>query len=271
MHTCTPAREIVKCERPEGWRPQAVLTTSNLSGGSTVAKAKPTPSVCASQIPFPESKRFRNLTGMKFGRLTVIAFLGKNGRSHSHRWSCRCDCGNLMATFGSSLTCGETQSCGCLQRELTVKRNKTHGKTYTPEYIVWTGIKARCCNPKNAAYPDYGGRGIKICVRWAFSFLDFLEDVGPRPGPGFEIDRFPNNDGDYEPGNVRWVKTILNARNKRNNRRITVSGETLCVSEWSERTGIDPKVIYARLSLGWPEDAAVLTPVERKYSHPRRK
>ena len=86
----------------------------------------------------------------------------------------------------------------------------------TPEYHIWATMIQRCINPKNQHYKDYGGRGIKICDRWRYSFPSFLEDMGHKPFLRAEIDREENN-GNYEPSNCRWTTHSVNSRNRRNN------------------------------------------------------
>lgn len=117
----------------------------------------------------------------------------------------------------------------------------------------------RCENPQNKAFSHYGGRGIAVCARWR-SFKDFLTDAGSRPSPKHSIDRIDNDRG-YEPGNVRWATQKEQTRNTRANKLLTFNGETLCMSEWAERTGIGSPTIRTRLVLGWSVADALTRPV----------
>ena len=133
-------------------------------------------------------------------------------------------------------------------------------KTDHIEYTSWASMKRRCGDPENQDYHLYGGRGITVCDRWMKSFYDFMADMGPRPSRKHMLDR-KNNDGNYEPGNCRWATPLQSGRNTRKNKRITFSGKTLCLSEWSEETGFSQDVIQARLSRGWSiEETLTLIP-----------
>lgn len=148
--------------------------------------------------------------GEVFSRWTVI---GKADLYGTHRMLlCRCDCGNEKAVYGPSLRRGVSRSCGCFQLEVVRGVRTKHGDTsreggrkLPPEYVAWTSMKNRCTNPKCERYERYGGRGIKVCPEWTASYEAFLVHVGRRPGPEYSVDRYPDNDGDYEPGNVRWA------------------------------------------------------------------
>jgi len=124
------------------------------------------------------------------------------------------------------------------------------------EYYAWTNMKTRCTNPKTFGWERYGGRGISVCKAWLDSFDVFLADVGRKPFKEAILDRIDFN-GNYEPGNVRWVNIIESARNKERVRPVTVNGVTLLLPEWQERVGTDRKIIWRRLQQGWPAELAI--------------
>jgi hypothetical protein len=128
----------------------------------------------------------------------------------------------------------------------------------------WRRMIDRCTSPMNPSFQHYGGRGIGIAAEWRgeSGFALFLAHTGPRPSQGHTLDRI-DNDAGYEPGNVRWASARQQGRNKRNNLRLTVGDETLTVSEWAERTGLNARTIRNRLRLGWPVETAVGAPKVR--------
>lgn len=127
-----------------------------------------------------------------------------------------------------------------------------------PLFQTWCEMRYRCENPEKWQYKYYGGRGIAVCERWS-KFENFVSDMGNRP-EGTTLDRIDSN-GNYSPENCRWATKKQQANNSRNNRRITVRGESMTVAEASDRYGVKAQTIYARLDVyGWREDAAALTP-----------
>lgn len=136
---------------------------------------------------------------------------------------------------------------------------------YPQEYYAWVNMKTRCTNPKYPTFHRYGGRGIKVCTKWQKDFRTFLDHIGQKPHPSYELDRI-NNDGNYEPGNVRWAPKEVNANNKSTNQLLTINGETGGLPYWESKSGRDRKTIWRRLKDGWPAAWAVmLDPLPQRY------
>lgn len=206
--------------------------------------------------PIPSDYRFINLTGEKYGILTVTSLAGKG--SGSFMWNCVCECGERRIVAGGKLKSGHTRSCGCLFRMRLGNRNRTHGRSQTSLHNSWKAMKARCTRKTCASYPRYGGRGIMICERW-LKFENFLADMGERPDVTYSIERVDNDKG-YEPNNCVWAKKKTQARNKRNNRHITAFGETRTLAEWAELTGMIATTITSRINRGWSAEDAMSSP-----------
>lgn len=159
-------------------------------------------------------------TGRRYGRLVVLKLDPKHvpGKTQT-KWVCVCDCGTKTVVFAGALARGKTTSCGCWQPEATAASNTKHGHSSKAEYYAYHNMLDRCLNEEHASYPDYGGRGIKICRRWLGKngLENFLVDVGKRP-PRTSLDRIDNNRG-YTPTNVRWADGKTQANNRRMPRR----------------------------------------------------
>lgn len=197
-----------------------------------------------------------NLTDFRFGRLVAKSFTHVGDKVF---WRCVCDCGAECQIYGSRLRTGHTRSCGCLKRDALLARNTKHLLTGTPEHISWVSMRGRCLNKRNAAYADYGGRGISIDPRWS-DFSAFLEDMGQRPSPSHTLDRIDNSKG-YGPDNCRWASTLTQSNNTRRNRRITLNGVMRSCSEWERECGLKRGTLHHRLKAGWSVGRAILSPL----------
>ncbi len=205
-----------------------------------------------------------DLTGQRFGRLLVecrinSANRAKSGTSREICWQCLCDCGKQKTVKSSNLRRGLVKSCGCLRVSIAHSLSYKHGKRHTKEYATFTQMKQRCNNPSSASWKNYGGRGISYDPRWE-NFEVFLEDVGVAPGKEYSLDRYPDNNGNYEPGNVRWATPKQQLRNTRHNVLIEFEGEIKTTSEWEEITGIHQDTIRFRLRSGWSAKDILTTP-----------
>lgn len=216
--------------------------------------------------------RIIDLSGKQFGALTVLNHVGRD-KWGQYLWRCRCSCGLEHVAAGGKLRRGEVKSCGCdkprLCREANIKHGHTtdRGKAMTTEYRTWSNMIERCERPATNLFHRYGGRGIRVCERWRESFAAFLEDMGPRPSPDHQIDRI-DNDGNYEPGNCRWVTRIQQSRNKSTNHIIEFRGRSMCLAEWAEVVGIPRGTLEARIYAGWSPERALTEPVHisaRRY------
>jgi hypothetical protein len=213
---------------------------------------------------------FIDLTGHIFGRLTVIE-RGPNTANNHTRWWCACRCGKRKLIHGTSLRSEASQSCGCLQKEVTQKRSRTHGMTRTPEYYTWCLLRRRCLDPSDPKYPSYGGRGITVCDTWKESFSNFYRDMGPKPSSKHSIERLDNAQS-YTPTNCIWATRTVQARNTRSNHLITIAGRTQCLAAWLEEKGLGASTYKARIKSHWSEEEALTTPpdprhISKKYRH----
>lgn len=215
-------------------------------------------------------RRFIDRTGQKFGRLKVISFAGKKTGGQS-LWNVRCDCGNVKVVSANGMVEGHTRSCGCLAMETIAKIGKlskgvppTHGHTSggaSREYASWMNMKNRCRNPNSEKFRIYGARGIKVCQRWLDSFENFLSDMGKKP-IGLTLERI-NVNGDYEPSNCVWDTPKVQANNTRVNRRLTLNGTTLTLTQWSEKIGITSASLSERIESGWTLERALTEPANK--------
>lgn len=202
-----------------------------------------------------------DLVGKTFGRLKVLVRVSNCADGHS-LWKCRCTCGNIKMARGSRLNLGRVSSCGCLTIEALKKANTIHGLRNSKTYKAWLRMMSRCYNPLDSSYKNYGGRGITVCPKWKNSMLKFYRYMGERPS-GMSLDRI-DNDGNYEPKNVRWATRKQQNNNTRRTRFIKFNGKRMSMKMWGAEVGINCKCIQYRLNHGWTVKEALTTPSFRK-------
>ena len=198
-----------------------------------------------------------DLTGQRFGKLTVLSATENKGRNTA--WLCKCDCGNEKIILTNALRSGRSKSCGCGISE-SVKARMTKYLTHDYRlYHIWYGMLERCRNKEHKSYHRYGGRGITVCDEWK----DFEVFACWATTNGYDdklsLDRI-DNDGNYESSNCRWVTELKQHRNTSQCRYETINGVTKCVSEWAEEYGVRHGLVLRRLSRGIPIEEALTVP-----------
>lgn len=188
-----------------------------------------------------------DLTGQRFGRLTVIGLDDRNSKKTF--WVCECECGGIKVARSDALLSGATKSCGCLKKEqdkINLGAPIIHNQSNSRIYHIWQHMKARCKNQNNPRYARYGGRGIKVCEEWENSFESFWEWSRTH---GYEddltIDRI-NNDGNYEPSNCRWIPFADQSRNRSTNIKIKIGNVTKTLTEWCIIFDVDYRKTLSR-------------------------
>lgn len=191
--------------------------------------------------------------GKTYSRLTIKA-IGRTA-SRSYYAVCDCECGTKdIAVRIDGIRKGSTKSCGCFTKD----RLKTHGLSGNPVFRRWIAMMARCYNPNHPSYPNYGGRGIKVCQRW-HDPKNFVSDMNDGFNPSLQLDRIDSN-GNYSKSNCRWISQRKNLDNKRKTHRVSYNGHSLTVNEWSKKTGISAKLIRKRIfERQWEVERALTT------------
>ena len=192
-------------------------------------------------------KLVNDLTGKRFGRLTVIG-VEDNGKRKTY-YACQCDCGNVKVIRADALVSGCTVSCGCKKREqdrLNLTANHSHKMSGTRLYNIWSGLKGRCNNPNDPRYDRYGGRGISVCDEWNTSFQSFYDwAINNGYSDDLTIDRI-DNDGNYEPTKCKWSTNKEQCNNRVTNINIKIGNTTKTLTEWCEIFNVDTKRTMAR-------------------------
>ncbi len=191
-----------------------------------------------------------DLTGQRFGRLTVIEERPATTK-YKIEWLCKCDCGNYKIVKTTNLRRGATKSCGCLHDETVKNQAQMYPKDVRIKRLrhIWHGMIRRCNDKSQKYYYRYGGRGIKVCDEWNDYVVFARWALSNGYADELKIDRI-DNDGNYEPGNCRWITEKEQHRNTSRNRYETINGVTKTIVEWAEEYNIRPKLLRNRLSQG---------------------
>ena len=209
----------------------------------------------------------KDLTGQKFGKLTVIEYAGTNKHGGA-LWLCQCECGNRKIVPSRSLVTGHSKSCGCIQE--TIKQNlgnlnRKHGLSKTKLHYIWSTMKSRCNCPTCKKYKIYGARGIKVCQEWLDDFINFYNwAINNGYSNGLTIDRIDVN-GNYEPSNCRWADAKQQSRNRRTNRYIYYKGKKYCAVELAETIGMNVVTLKKRLNNGLSVEEAITKPIRKNH------
>lgn len=185
--------------------------------------------------------KFIDLTGLRFGRLTVVS---RKGIVQRHvAWNCICDCGKQIVALGCNLSSGKTKSCGCIRNEMLSNRRATHRLTNTSLYHIYHTMIARCHNPKSISYKDYGAKGITVCEEWRENFENFMNwafSCGYKDGLSIERKNVLEN---YSPCNCTWIPRSEQNGNKRNTHYVVFHGKKMCLNYLAKETGLTAKII----------------------------
>lgn len=196
-------------------------------------------------------KRTHDLTGQKFGKLTVIG-IDDRGERRTY-WYCQCDCGNITSARSDSLLSGGIRSCGCLKKEqdrINLTAHHSHKQSGSRLYYIWSGMKSRCYNPHNLSYANYGGRGITVCPEWKDSFSAFYNwALSSGYSESLTIDRIDNSAG-YSPDNCHWATAEEQCNNRRSNINIKIGNSIKTLTAWCKIFDVDYHVVVARYKRG---------------------
>lgn len=199
-----------------------------------------------------------DMTGKKFGRLTVLSRDGKDGFGRAS-WKCVCDCGNVVRVAGYQMRYSTTLSCGCLNREAII----THGRSRSKEYQAWHNMVQRCCNPKRKDFPIYGGRGIVVEPAWVHDFAAFHAHIGDAPSNRHTIERIENAGG-YVAGNVRWATRAEQAINRSTNILVRWQGKMEVLTVACRSLGLSPESIRGKMRRGMSGEQALTDAIKTK-------
>ncbi len=207
-------------------------------------------------------KNIKVVQGDRFGRLVVIKEVFKEEKGRT-KLLCKCDCGTFKIVKMDDLLRGKIKSCGCLKRDVLIKRLKKHGQTHSRLYRIWCNIKNRCLNPNVPNYKNYGGRGIGICDEWLEFEPFYLWAINNGYQDNLSIERIDNN-SDYSPLNCKWATNSEQQLNKRTNDLVSFKGEIKPLKEWCNLYKINYEAVLLRIKrLGWSPEKALTTPIRK--------
>ena len=206
----------------------------------------------------------RNVVQMQGKRFGALAVLRRAPRTHRlATWVCRCDCGIECIKRGDRLRQGRVKSCGQAGCSWWNFLPPGAVKAHPREYRSWAAMLRRCEGLNEKDRRNYLDRGVKVCERWE-KFENFFEDMGKRPTQQHTIDRYPNNAGNYEPGNCRWATKKQQAQNMRTNIFVVYNGERILFMELVDQLKLDRSVVYGRLKNGWTLEEALGIPLNKR-------
>jgi hypothetical protein len=210
----------------------------------------------------PSNKRRECPIGKRFGRWTVLS----RGTKSSVHYFAKCDCGTTKQVQYYQIRDGKSTSCGCFRGENIGEKARIYPKDnpphlqhtiHNPLYAIWLGMKTRCFNKGHPTYKNYGARGVTVCPAWKVSFHQFATYIGPRPSEDHTVERIDNN-GNYEPGNIRWADKTEQAANTRNNPWVTYEGQTIRLRDLADQLKIDRSILrYQHIIRGCPLPEAI--------------
>jgi len=206
--------------------------------------------------------KYKDITGFKFGRLTVVEIASTRKNAKKIDWVCECDCGNKTIATGTELRIGNVRSCGCLSSDLSRERATKHGACATKEYHAYRSMKDRCYRVSHEYYSKYGAKGVSVCSEWLESFDNFLNDMGKAPSKEHSLDRI-DNDGNYEPSNCRWATKQEQSVNRSNTVWIEFNGEMKHLAEWSRVLGVSSITLQNRIKKYGVDKAMTMKPTKK--------
>ena len=210
-----------------------------------------------------------NILGNKYGLLTVKSLHSTDNKGREY-YACECECGNTCIAQLTHLTTGNTKSCGCYRKQVAKSRFTTHGCSSHSLHGIWNMMKQRCYNKNNCSYPNYGGKGIRVCDNWFYDFNNFFTwAINNGYKQGLTLDR-KRVGGDYEPSNCRWVGQTEQQNNRSNNIHITYRGVTLGLAQWADKLGIKYATLYKRIVINKWDPAKAFTTDVKIYNRKNR-